>query len=249
MKKHFWIAGIVVWFAILACNLPFTTRTAEPHPTQPTAAATISTASALSTFTVVAPTSGIFITSTPIFPVASAIDKPVNCRYGPGVTFSIISGLDVGQRAEITGKSADGMWWQVKSPTDPSTHCWLATSVTKASGNLASVPVANPPEIAVSRIKVTVDRPVLNVSCDAFPQTIHAKAEVTTNGPTTITWRWETSTGDFSNGDPLLYEEAGTRTVEYYYSVGSANDYWIQLHVLTPGDKTGRADFKVNCGP
>ena len=52
-------------------------------------------------------------------PVATAIDY-VNVRTGPGSTYPILGVAAPGASAEVTGKSADGAWWQVKSP--PNIH-------------------------------------------------------------------------------------------------------------------------------
>jgi len=64
-----------------------------------------------------------------------------------------------------------------------------------------------------------------------------------------VTWRWETSAGDVSAEETLLFESEGTKTVQDYFNVWSANDYWINLHVLLPNDRSGGENFRVTCVP
>jgi len=74
-------------------------------------------------------------------------------------------------------------------------------------------------------------------------------AQITTSGPTIVTWRWESSAGTVSDEKNLLFEEGGTKTVQEYYQVNSANDYSIQIRTLLPNVLIGQANFKVTCEP
>jgi uncharacterized protein YraI len=47
---------------------------------------------------------------------ATAVDY-VNLRSGPGTNYLIIGTVAPGATGEVTGKSEDGLWWQVKVPT------------------------------------------------------------------------------------------------------------------------------------
>jgi hypothetical protein len=107
----------------------------------------------------------------------------------------------------------------------------------------------SPPEIGVINIQVQVDPVLMNVGCGAFPQTVNVYAQITTNGPTIITWRWETSAGDISEDEMLLFESEGTKEVRNILTVWSANDHWVNLHVLIPNDRSEGAIFKVTCVP
>jgi len=160
-----------------------------------------------------------------------------------------VGGLEVGGQAEIVGKNIDVTWWVVKNPSDPSTYCWLAASVIDAVGNLDSLPVVKAPLALVSNITVNVNPASMNVPCASFPQYVTATAEITTNGPATVTWRWETSEGEMISKDPLLYLEGRSQPVLIYYKVNAAKDYWIQVHILSPNDIIGQAIFKATCVP
>ena len=49
-------------------------------------------------------------------PVATAVDY-VNVRSGPGTSYPVLVVAPPGAAGEVTGKSADGAWWQVKIST------------------------------------------------------------------------------------------------------------------------------------
>jgi len=117
------------------------------------------------------------------------------------------------------------------------------------TGNVDALPVVSPPEIGVNNIRVEVDPVLMNVSCSAFPQTVNLVGQVTANGPTIVTWRWEASNGYTSNDETLLFETEGTKEVHGSVTVWGANDFWVDLHVLLPNDRSGGAIFKVTCVP
>lgn len=250
MKSRFWI----VIFAVLltSCNLTAVQETAAPLPTpipvsSPTSFPTptivpIETLLAQDTPTV-APTA----TSRVI--LASPKEQPVNCRFGPNVSYSITGALVVGRQAEVIGKSIDETWWYVKNPSDPSTSCWLSADFVVVVGNVEALPIVSPPEIGVTNIQVQVDPVLMSVGCAAFPQIVNLTAQITVNGPTIITWKWETSAGDVFPEETLLFESEGTKEVRKILTVWSANDYWVNLHVLVPNDRSGGANFKVTCVP
>jgi hypothetical protein len=89
----------------------------------------------------------------------------------------------------------------------------------------------------------------MNVACDAFPQVVVISAQITTSGPSIVTWRLESSTGIAAEEKSLLFEEGTTKLVQEYYQVNSANDYSIQIRTLLPNVLIGQAHFKVTCVP
>lgn len=254
MKNRIWIAIAIFALVLSSCNLPGGQPTETPLPSvQPTLAIPItseSTPTLIPVETLLAIDTPTFTpTSTPSLMLASPKDQPVNCRFGPGTQYAIAGALNPGRRAEIIGKNEDSSWWYVKNPSDPSTLCWLAASVTDTVGNVDALPVVEPPEIMVTSVNVSVDPPGMNVACDAFPQSVIMSAFITTNGPSIVIWRWESSTGKTSPENNLLFEEGGTKMVQDYYQVDSANDYSIQVRTIVPNVVIGQANFKVICTP
>ena len=254
MKNFLGIALAIFVFGLSACNLPADQPTGTPPSTiQPTLDTPTSSTSTLtpmpvnSVLTLEPPT--LTPTSTPSTILASPKDQPVNCRFGPGTSYAVAGALNLGRQAEIIGRNSDSSWWYVRNPSNPSTSCWLAASATNTVGNVESLSVVNPPEIVVTSIDARVDPPAMNVACDAFPQAVILSAQITTSGPTIVTWRWESSIGTVSEEKNLLFEEGGTKTVQEFYQVNSANDYSIQIRTFLPNVLIGQANFKVTCEP
>ncbi len=254
MRNQLWIAVIALIFAMSSCNMP-TTQTTEtpasaPTPRLDTPTSSISAITPIPVETLVdieLPT--ITPTSTPSVFLASPKDQPVNCRFGPETSYAVIGALIVGRQAEIIGRNQDSTWWYVRNPSDPSTSCWLSAEFVETVGNVQSLPVVNPPEIMVTNVYVTIDPPVLNVACDAFPQVVVISAQITASGPSTVVWHWESSAGIVSPDKSVLFEAGDMKIVQDYYQVNGVNDYMVKVQTTLPNIMTGQASFKVVCTP
>ncbi len=256
MRDHLRIAVVLIALITVSCNLAAsqnqTTATPQPagQPTLDTPTSSLPTLTPAPTETSVSfelPT--ITATSPPSKPLAIAIDQPVNCRFGPATSYAVIGALNPGKRAEVIGKNTDLTWWYVRNPSDPSTNCWLSAGYTSVEGDTVSLPVVGPPDILVTGINVSIDPPSLNVACNAFPQSVIITAQITTSGPSSVTWHWEASTGERSPEKKLLFEAGTTKVVQDYYQVKNANDYSIQVRTSAPNALVGQANFKAVCTP
>jgi hypothetical protein len=181
--------------------------------------------------------------------LASPREQPVNCRFGPDISYAVIGALNPGRRAEVIGKNIDITWLFVRNPSDPSTSCWLSVDFINVEGDVELLPVVGPPEIRVTQIEVRIEPESMNVACDAFPQSVLINAEITTNGPSVVIWQWESSAGRISDEEQVLFESGGTKTVQDYYVVDRVADYSIQVRTLLPNTAVGNANFKVICTP
>ena len=252
MNRRFWIITLLI-AVVSSCNYPGTPPQTTPlsTPTRDTVTQTISTPTTVPIETllvdVVLPTEPP--TSTPAITLASARDQPVNCRFGPDVSYTIIGALNPGRQAEVIGKNIDITWLFVRNPSNPSTSCWLAVDYINVQGDVERLPVVGPPEIVVTSVNVRVEPQTMNVACDAFPQSVIISADITTNGPSIVTWQWESSTGQKSAEKQLLFESGGTKTVQDYYQVNRVADYSIQVRTILPNTMMGEANFKVICTP
>ena len=254
MRNHLWIAVIVLNLGLSACNLPRSqaTETAASIPATgldtPTSSAAVLTPVATETpLSFELPT--VTPTSTPSVFLASAKDQPVNCRFGPAVSYAIVGALILGRQAEIIGRNEDSSWWYVRNPSDPSTSCWLSAEFIQTVGDVQSLPVVNSPVIMVTNVQVLIDPPVTNVACDAFPQVVTITARITASGPSTVTWHWQSSTGIVSPDKNVLFIVGDTKTVQDSYQVNGVNDYIVQVQTTLPNIMTGQASFKVVCTP
>jgi hypothetical protein len=255
MRNRLWVVAIALVFAVSSCNMPAPQATevsaaaATPvlveTPTASTPTLTPVPIETLLTLELATATS----TSTPNVFLASPKEQPVNCRFGPEVSYAVIGALIVGRQAEIIGRNADSTWWYVRNPSDPSTSCWLSADFVETVGNVQSLPVVNPPEIMVTGIYVRVDPPVLYVPCDMSPQVVTISADITASGPSTVTWHWELSTGFVSADKQVVFAAGDTKTVQDYYQVNAVNDYTIQVQTTLPNIMTGQAVLRVICTP
>jgi len=261
MNNRYWI--VIAALILTSCNLTALDSTATPA-VQPTPIPFDQTQGKPDTPTTTIPSTPTLLpietllaidtpthvpTATPSIILAAPKGQPVNCRFGPEVSYAIVGALIVGRQAEVIGKSIDATWWYVKNPSDPSTNCWLSADFVVVTGNWEALPVVSPPEIGVNNVQVQVDPVAMNVNCSAFPQTVSVTAQVTTNGPTLVTWRWEASNGYASPEEVTLFESEGTKEVQTILTLWSATDYWVSLHVLIPNDRNEGAYFKITCVP
>lgn len=176
-------------------------------------------------------------------------DTLINCRFGPGVGYALINEISQGVSARVIGRNEASTWWYIRDPGNPDGRCWVAASLTEIRGATDQLPMMQSPVPTVTNISLRVEPTRIVVNCDQFPQTVFFEAEVTTNGPTYMTWRWEVSTGVSSNDSVLVFEESGTKILNEYYQIAAPNEYWIQLHILTPNESVTQVTFPVSCTP
>jgi hypothetical protein len=163
--------------------------------------------------------------------------------------YIIIGELKENQRARVAGKDSLGTWYYVHHPGNPDGFCWVSAEVIEVEGNIDSLPVVQPPAATVTDLTLIVEPNRILVTCNRFPQVVYMTGQITTDGPTLVRYRWEASTGAASVDNTIAFVEAGTQTVQEYYPIGSPNEYWIRLHVLSPIDKTQQVNFSASCTP
>jgi hypothetical protein len=89
------------------------------------------------------PSPTITLTPTPDTPTVS-VSIDTNCRRGPGKQYDIIGALLVGETAQVTGKSADGIYWIIQNP-DRAGECWLWANYATVTGPTDALPVVTQP--------------------------------------------------------------------------------------------------------
>ena len=187
---------------------------------------------------------------TPSEPTLTTIDKPVNCRFGPGTEYSVVGYFLLGESARIEGKASDSNWWYIRTPKNPDLICWVAGSVTQASGDLALVKVVPPPEVLVTDVSLKLDPRDITVPGCVFPYTpVTLTGSITTNGPAIVEWHWETSQGNVTSSQVIKFTKFGTLTVSDYVKYGAAGTFWVKLVVTSPNSDVAKAEYKVVCGP
>jgi len=238
--------------AILAssCNLPsgLPTETPTPAATNTPAAPTdtpLPTSTPLPTNTPL-PT----LTFTPSVPTVTTRDQAVNCRIGPGVAWLAISALNLGQSSQIVGKNSESTWWLIQDPLSPGRNCWVASSVTNASGNLASLPVVQTPAAVVTNVTISVDprNQNLGILCLIPITVIKIKGTIEVNGPTTVKWNFETQQGGAMSTKTTEFDAFGTKEVLADYTpLLPAGEYWVRLIVTSPNSLIAETKYKIEC--
>jgi len=244
MKNHrlkilFFVAALT-----LACSCPLATPGSSPLapiPSGPSSTPTWTPQPAAPAFTLT-PT----LSPTPTVPQLTPISSAVNCRSGPNIVYASLDVINLGQIALITGKNSDASWWYVRDPNNSNQFCWVAASVVTTSGDLSNLPVIPIPMALVTA--VTVDASV-NYNMCGGPNSAEFSGTITTNGPTTVTFRWEVG-GAVSNilsTQSLIFKAATTKNAPNPGALAHVDcgKYSITLHVLTPNDISAKKNFKI----
>ena len=123
------VAGTMAAQTALATSAPATQSAAPSNTPEFTFTPSLT---ATSTFTL-----------TPSVPMVS-VSVNTNCRTGPGDPYSILGVLNVGQTAEVVGRSPANDNWIIKL-TSAGPTCWLWAQYATVTGNTSGLPVVNPP--------------------------------------------------------------------------------------------------------
>jgi uncharacterized protein YraI len=108
-------------------------------------------------------------------PSLTVISDYVNLRAGPGTSYALAGRLNQGQTAVITGKSADGQWWQAS--VDGKT-VWVFGELVEANAAAGGVAVAQAPPSPTAP-------PATTAPPTATPQAV-AVAPTDTPAPTAV---------------------------------------------------------------
>jgi hypothetical protein len=241
MRPGVWITSMMFAGIMAGCTL-HPQETLTPASLPPTAA---SSAPEIAAPLLYQPTN----TPAPRPVYATGRELPVNCRFGPGTIYEVVSRLDAGQSTRVDGMDYTGAWMYIHDPLNPGGFCWVSTAPVDIEGDTTSLPVTNPPYVTVDKLDVWVQPERITVTCDSFPQYALFVAEVTTNGPTLVNWRWEFSTGEATEAQVLLFDQAETKTLQKSFVVMTPNDYWARLHINAPNEVVIQANLVANCTP
>jgi hypothetical protein len=252
MKSKTIILFIVLTFLVQACNLPSNaagTETITPEASvEPSATEPLSTATPTET-PLATDTPPPTLTSTPSVPMAFPRDVAVNCRFGPGTVWVVLSGLQLGQTSQIVGKNTNSSWWYIVDPQNASRNCWISASVVDTAGNLSNIPTVATPNASVTNVTVSVDPKEQNVGgCvgPIPPSEIEGTIEV--NGPTTVKWYFETQQTGAMPVDTTDFDSAGSKTFSADFTpLIAAGTYWVRMVVTEPNGTQAEATYKINC--
>jgi uncharacterized protein YraI len=147
-------------------------------------------------------------TATPIVPVVPPAGVPtgtatdyLNVRTGPSTYYPILGVAPPGATSEITGRSSDGAWWQVKVPTQYSASGlgWVSAGYVIAQ-NAEDVPVVTAPPPPPTVVPTPSAPPQL--TCSLLSQTPANETQFSADQPFTASWTVEnTGNVEWTNYD------------------------------------------------
>jgi uncharacterized protein YraI len=83
-------------------------------------------------------------TATPVGPPSALTTADLNVREGPGQNYPVVALVTAGTELVVTGKSPDGVWWQVVYPPNTGGRGWIYAPFTRPS-NTEAVPAVETP--------------------------------------------------------------------------------------------------------
>jgi len=121
-------------------------------------------------------------------PSATATEY-VNVRSGPGLEYGVLVVARPGDSGEVTGKSADNQWWQVKISSDfsPTGFGWVSAYYVTTT-NTGSVPVVEAPP----KPELPIEPPTSN-SCTLIAQNPPDETRMPTNSVFQTSWTLQNS--------------------------------------------------------
>lgn len=235
MQRPVLSAGLIL-FCLSACMNPTVEPTITAMPTATTAASTPS------------PT---ITQSPPVQPevILQVTAEKVNCRYGPGTVYASVNELSIAQVARVAGRDKAQAWWYVQDPGFPGNFCWVSASFSSVEGAVDDLPLVQSPPVMVTKATLRSEPERMVVNCDDFPQAIFLEAQLTTNGPALVTFRWEGSTGLISQDYIETFEQAGQHTINYPFQVDLPDQHWMKLHIISPNEVIEQVNIPVSCTP
>ncbi|MEB2334861.1 MAG: hypothetical protein OZ914_11200 [Anaerolineaceae bacterium] len=252
MKHKFLLFSLALALVLSSCNLPLSAPTETPTPTftdtpAPPTDTPQPTNTPLPTDTPL-PT----LTFTPSVPTATTLDKPVNCRLGPGTEWLVVSALNLGQSSQIVGKNSDTSWWLIQDPLATGRNCWVASSVTSASGNLSGLQIAQTPAATVTNVTIKLDPKLIDLGllCIGVVPAVKFTGSIETNGPTNVKWHFETQQGGVQPDKTTEFGAFGIKEVSGEYTPVApivAGKYWVRLVVTSPNSLVAEALYEIDC--
>ena len=138
-----------------------------------------------------------------------------------------------------SGKSYEGYWQQLKviSPEEMFSN--------KSEFNLN----CDEDTVSITAVAALVGADEITAEC---PKKVDFEAEITVDGPVTLTYTWLRSDGVNAPENTLEFDEAGTKTVTTSWTLGASGNsyegYWQQLKVSAPQEVlSNKAEFNLYC--
>ena len=140
-------------------------------------------------------------TLTPSTPMVS-VSVATNCRSGPTPQYALLGVLQVGESAEVVGRSVLTDTMIIKLPSKPEVTCWLWAQNAILSGDISKLPIVSIPFTPTPVASVSVVYSATQYCLGLY----RFKFQITNNGATT----WESNRVVVTDQNTSI-----TRTISY----------------------------------
>lgn len=185
-------------------------------------------------------------TSTPEAPVAWPKNLGVNCRYGPGREWEVVSAIPPGTITEIKGRTVNTAWWYVSDPMKlDDSFCWVAYDVVDTAGNLNIIRIVDLPVASVT--EVTLDTVVVTFTACGDSNQVTFNGAITTNGPVTVSYHWEVNGAaqQTTADETFQFSQSGTQKVTTDIFISECGEYTAKLRVTEPNEILALNSFGI----
>ena len=101
------------------------------------------------------------------------------------------------------------------------------------------------PPFAVTSVSTNITNKTFNGAC---PHTIDVEIYIKTNGAGDVIYQPETSDLGLAPQDTVTFNEAGTDTETYTWTIQNPGNYWLKVDIIDPNNQTfGPFNITVNC--
>jgi uncharacterized protein YraI len=191
------------------------------------------------------------ITSTPYTSqVKVSVWVDTNCRSGPGVAYTYLGALLVGESAEVVGRNADWTYWIIRNPDQPGGTCWLWGQYATLSGNTSGVPVYSTPILltaTATSVTPSVSTPTgatrITFETGSIGSTIKAnlpanklhtyvlRAEAGQTLTVQLTSKWDLLFS-ISGADGSVLKSSGVASSEWSGTLTRSQDYYLAIQAV-----------------
>ena len=151
----------------------------------------------------------------------------------PGETYNV----EIPMKAPASDGNYTGVWR------------FTAANGTKMGKYWIKITVGNPPPaFAVTSVTYYMPHTTIDMGC---PNAVSISAEITTNGPGNVSFKWNDSQGcPGCATKSTSFAGAESKIIQHSMTISATGDYWAKIYIDEPNHQWfGQKNFHVNCTP
>jgi hypothetical protein len=121
--------------------------------------------------------------------------------------------------------------------------------VTNTAGNLAGIPIVEAPKAEVTKVTIQVDpKTIAATACPGAGPSIEFAGSIEVNGPTSVTYHFETQQTGALPEDTIDFDAFGTEEFSTFYTpMLGTGTYWVRLLVTSPNNMQAETSYTITC--